>query len=41
MTKPRSSILFSSATFAFLVAFPAAALSPINKTIFGGVAIDG
>ena len=41
MTKLRSSILFSCATFAFLVAFPAGALSPINKTIFGGVAIDG
>mgnify|MGYP003506034536 FL=1 len=41
MTKLRSSILLSCATFAFLVAFPAGALSPINKTIFGGVAIDG
>ena len=41
MTKLRSSILFLCAAFSFLAALPAGALSPINKTTFGGVAIDG
>lgn len=41
MTNLRRSALLAAATLAFLLVGPAAALSPVNKTIFGGVAIDG
>ena len=39
MTSPRAFALFLSAVL--LAATPAAAASPVNKSIFGGVAIDG
>ena len=41
MTRPRAFTLMLSLSDVFLAATPAAALSPVNKTIFGGVAIDG
>ena len=41
MTSPRAFALLLSMSAVFLAATPAAALSPVNKTTFGGVAIDG
>lgn len=41
MTCARTFTLLLSLSAGLLVAAPAAALSPVNKTLFGGVAIDG
>ncbi len=41
MMSLRRTVLFLCAASSFLIAIPAAALSPVNKTTFGGVAIDG
>ena len=41
MIRPRAFTLLLSAVCRLAGRLPAAALSPVNKTIFGGVAIDG
>ena len=41
MTRPRAFMLLLSVFAVLLGAIPAAALSPVNKTLFGGLAIDG
>jgi len=41
MTSLRRSVLFLGAAVSLLVAIPAAAVSPVNKSTFGGLAIDG
>ncbi len=41
MIRPRAFTLLMSVSAVLLAASPGVALSPVNKTIFGGVAIDG